>query len=245
MAQNTINTDEGISMKVSMPKKYFYLDKIGIDMFFEQIFGSITTEITDGVGKKKKGDVGINAKLGSILKAFSPIDPNANTNIGFENSSSISIKKNIDSIGRLDVLINYLVEHKVEFYFSDISNAVNYCNAGNSAFVNIDDTFDIVQWFLPNKNPIDAINEDKAISFQYCNQNSYDESDSYFKRIDVKIPMMASLNKFYPPREYFGQTCHEAAYFRGFGGKKIKLNVIGQLNNAYEYFQIKPFAISY
>ena len=235
----------GGNMKIMMPKKYFYIDDFQINSFYEQVYGKLLKELSNSKGKNTKGEIGLSFKLASIIKALFPVDPSIESKIEHSRDSNAEEKNVISPIGLLDRMIELFENKKVEFYFTDIDKAVEYCESENTAIINATLEFDIIQFHLPNKDPIEEINRDKAILFQYGTIAKYDESDDYFKKAGKRITMMASLSKMPSSHDYFGATCHEAVYFRGFGGRNVRIKVFGQIIKAYEYYQIKPFVLSY
>ena len=232
-------------MPITMPKKYFYFDIYQVNSFYEQLFVGLKKEMTSSSQNKISTSIGLKAKLSKLISLISPVEPEISGDFGLEHNKGNAIRYEINEVSRLNEMIEFLSSNNVDFYFNTALAAVEYCEQENTAIVNIKDEFDVVDFFIPPKNPYININENKAVSFIYSKLDQYDSSDGYFKKPRVKIAMTASLPRFVPAREYLGATSHEGTYFNGFGGKNVRLEVFGQLSKANDFYQIKPFAISY
>jgi hypothetical protein len=238
--------ERGIHMNRQLnPKRYMYLDVQGIDSLYSQIVTrtEIETITSRGIGRKThiSGKIGLGNAIGSLLGLLK-IDGTAGT------ESSVNSEENVKSIHSSEQKLNGLIEYlsRMDEYslFTDLDSASEYLKENNDAvFINSKCNFDTPQFW---KGDVDQINKDgNLLLTQGMNPFASNDDENVFRSMQLKLMMSASISKFPGCQNGMGATSHEALLLRGHKGTNIPLLVFGTFFRNPEYYQIKPYAISF
>ncbi len=231
------------------PPLYHYLDRDGIESLYAETVPMVENTFKESAEKSKSGKITGKAALGQALMGFLKLGEagieaeraRSKTNTA-ETTYSLTIEQKLRRIHE------YLEGYRGDFFFDNLKEAAKHCNDNSkSIYIFTQARFNVPQ-FCTGGGGFDAVQKDGTVIFEIGEPakgksyyDTYNESDTYYKDLKVRLVMMASLDKF---RTMRGHTSHAAEMFRRHNGKRVPLGVFGYLMSYGNLvFQIKPFAI--
>lgn len=231
------------------PTLYHYLDRDGIDSLYAQTVPLVESTFKESVEKSKGGKITGKAALGQALMGFLKLgEAGIEAEHARSRRNTAETTYSLSTEQKLRRIREYLENYRGNFFFNNLKEAAKHCNDnGKPAYIFIQARFNAPQ-FCPGAGDFGAVQKERAVIFEIGEPSggkvyydTYEEADSYYKELRVRLVMIASLDKFQTMRGY---TSHAAAIFRRHNGKGIPLGVFGYLmSHGKLFFQIKPFAI--
>jgi hypothetical protein len=219
------------------------MDRPGIESLYAQIVDNVeTSRVTRAQkGASAKGRAGLQLR-NLLIKLLSGVECEVSAEVEgsrmyTEESTSVQAIEH-----KLSKVLAFLAESGDDIFFTDLGNAIRRVRSvGEPVYISVRDKFNAPQFYGCGPGT-DIVNTAGHLLLEKGGAMDHDDGDNYYKSPAELVKLSAGIEKMRGSGR-MGAASHEAIFLRGHQGRHVPLGVFGTLFSAFDYFQIKPYAI--